>query len=234
MEHAWSLEPQLTHSPASSGLSASLRWALSCLLTAPWHPGPTRPPSFHRCPMTTAMAWSCWPGKVCFSPSFLPPAGTSPLHEYRTEPGHKWPSLPTVQGWQHHGVLQGWETRPSSPPDQALSTSWQRMKTFGGHHGPRARKAGPGPVFDWGILPWSGPTTTCPHRVGPQAMCENLCTSIPEGAWEERAKQKIKNIQKCCHDKSRDRLQKKRKFYVLVSLRVYPAFWTRDLEFILH
>ena len=115
-----------------------------------------------------------------------------------------------------------------------LSTSWQRMKTFGGHHGPRARKAGPGPVFDWGILPWSGPTTTCPHRVGPQAMCENLCTSIPEGAWEERAKQKIKNIQKCCHDKSRDRLQKKRKFYVLVSLRVYPAFWTRDLEFILH
>ena len=59
MEHAWSLEPQLTHSPASPGFSASLRWALSCLLTAPWHPGPTSPPSFHPCPMTTAMAWSC-------------------------------------------------------------------------------------------------------------------------------------------------------------------------------
>lgn len=175
-----------------------------------------------------------WKGLL--SPSFLPPAGTSPLHEYRTEPGHKWPSLPTVQGWQHHGVLQGWETRPSSPPDQAPSTSWQRMKTFGGHHWPRARKAGPGQVFDWGILPWSGPTATCPHRVGPQAICDSLCTSIPEGAWEERAKQKIKNIQKYCHDKSRDRLQKKkkRKFYILVSLRVYPAFWTRDLEFILH
>lgn len=35
MEHAWSLEPQLAHSPACPGLSASLRWAPSCLLTAP-------------------------------------------------------------------------------------------------------------------------------------------------------------------------------------------------------
>ena len=133
MEHAWSLEPQLTHSPASSGLSASLRWALSCLLTAPWHPGSTRPPSFHPCPMTTAMAWSCWPGKACFHHHFCPQQGPPLCMSTGRSQGTSGRPCPQSRAGSTMGFFKGEKQGPHLPQTRHqvhLGREWKLLEVI--------------------------------------------------------------------------------------------------------
>lgn len=218
MERAWSLEPQLTWS-CLPGFSASLRWALSCLL---WPPPPWVPPAL---PLSIPAPWPLpWPGHVDLErPDFhhhlCPSRGLSLLHEVRTgSQGTCGRPCPLSRGWQHHGVLQEWGTRPSSPPAQPPSTSWQRMKKLlEVRHWPRAGKAGPRPGvwLEYIALVWQVTDLL------PPAMCENLCTSIPEEYMRGKSKKENKKHTKTLPWQIKRQTAGKRKFHIVVPLRVY-------------
>lgn len=236
MEHAWSLEPQLTHSPASPGFSASLRWALSCLLTAP---GTLVPPAL---PLSIPAPWPLpWPGHADLERSafhhHLCPQQGPPLcmrtGRSQVTCGHP---CPLSRACSTMGFFKGEGQGPHLPQPRHQAHPGREWKLLEVIIGPGLGRQALGRCLT-GVyclaLAGNWPTATCPHRVGPQAMCENLCTSIPEGTWEGRAKKK-KTYKNTAMTNQETDCRKKRKFYIVVPLRVYPAFWTRDLEFILH
>lgn len=142
--------PPLPSLPLSDGFSAVCSQYPGTL-------GPTRPPHSIPAPWPQPLfppgndgVMSAWEGLL--SIIVLCPQQAPPLHKsIGWSSDTCWPSLPAVQGWQHHGVFRGWLFRdepftyPSPGTKHILA---QRMKTLGGHHWPGTGWAGP-ETGDW-------------------------------------------------------------------------------------
>lgn len=124
------------------GFSASLRWALSCLLTAPWHPGPPSPPSFHlphdHCHGRVMLTWK----RPAFHHHLCPEQGPPCCMRNRTGQG------PFLAIPAHcPGLAAPWGS--SRVRDKALISPSQykhilaENENFGGRHWPRAGEGRP-------------------------------------------------------------------------------------------
>lgn len=192
MEHAWSLEPQLTHSPACPGLSASLRWAPSCLLTAPciWsHQASLFPSLPHdHCHGLVVLIWK----GLLFTITFCPQQGP-PFHPSTGQSqGTCGRPCPLSRAGSTMGCFKGEGQGPHLPQPRQRAHPGREWKlsevTVGPGLGRQALGRRLTGVYCLGLA-GDSPTASCPRRVGPQAMCENL---LPSLRVHERKEQKRK------------------------------------------